>query len=800
MKFRFGIQEKSGLLVMAVAVFVAVGTALFLQGIAARTIENHELVDLSDEATLRGWSIVDQYTTLHEEAGRLAADRTVQEAVYGGDLSAIATRGLETCPLWNDYLAVEVLNASGEAPGPAVVSRIRGLDNSEQLELLLVADHETRSIPMLSNLVRAQPEVREEAAKDGDLTGPVWRPEWMTVFWVCVRVQPPQDWTGEFRYLTLTARLEQFYSSRHLFFLVDVDAPGQPFIMHPDMSTTKGFGRDNLFQVDLRGKVEELRKTMVTVPDARMDGVGLLEAEALRKPFFFQEGTPTKELEAALLAKRDADPEGHAAYFKALTKRFRQSNWQLGGLSGAISEVRMLAPEESAFQHGKPGHPTFMDSLERELRKYADLPAHEKLFDWKKLLRCEHCHISCLDLHLNAGAGPKRYLLMYAAFQEEFTGAIRYEIRSNLLSWVVLLGAAALLVATVAAMSLVRPIREMTATAHHILADEGTLPNRLGELISTLPLNRRDEIGDVGRASKRLFEEIISAQEQLEHRVEARTAELQEANRQLEGLAREKDAFLANVSHELRTPLTAVSGFLQLLQRKLQRDQPLGDKEKDYVHKSLAAAAHLETLIDDILDFQKIIMGGITADPETFKAGEFLMELRDSLQFQARKNNNTLDFSWDHRLVQLHTDRHRLRQVLTNLVSNACKFTKDGVVRLEAKRFKQDKANWVRFRVIDSGRGMNKEEQARLFTRFYTNKKMNQSGTGLGLVISEGLGRLLGGRVFLEFSEPGKGSVFSVEIPIELAPPAPKIEGAAAAPAAVAAPSTHTSNGQDPHC
>jgi len=145
-----------------------------------------------------------------------------------------------------------------------------------------------------------------------------------------------------------------------------------------------------------------------------------------------------------------------------------------------------------------------------------------------------------------------------------------------------------------------------------------------------------------------------------------------------------------------------------LLQRKLQRDQPLGDKEKDYVSKSLAAAGHLETLIDDILDFQKIVMGGITAEPETFKAGEFLLELRDSLQFQARKNNNTLDFSWDHRLVELHTDRHRLRQVLTNLISNACKFTKEGVVRLEAKRFEQDKVNWVRFRVIDGGRGMNK--------------------------------------------------------------------------------------------
>ena len=774
LNLKFGIQEKAGLLVMAVAVFVAVGTAVFLQQIAARTVENHELVDLTDESALRGWSIIDQSATLREEAGKLAADREVQEAVYGGDLATITARGEQTCPLWKEYLAVEILKSTGDPAGPAAISRIRGLDNSEQLELLKLADCETRNIPLVSNLVRAQAEVREEAARDGDLTGPIWRNEWMTVFWVCVRVQPPASWTGEARYLTIAYRLEQFYSPRHLFFLVDIDAPGQPFIMHPDMSTSRGFGRDGLFERDLRQEVEQLRKTTVFTPDARMDSLGLLEAEPLRKPFYFREGRPSTELREALLAKKEADPEGDAAYFKALSKRFRATNWQLGGLSGSITDVRLLAPDKDAFEGTKPGHPSFVRTLEKEILKYASLSPNHDAFEWKKLLRCEHCHISCIDLHLRTGQGPRRYLLMYAAFQEEFTGAIRYEIRSKLISWVVLLGAAALLVATAAAMSIVQPIRGMTTTAHHILADEGgALHERLSELISTLPLHREDEIGDVGRASKRLFEEIISAQEQLEKRVEERTTELREANRQLEGLAKEKDAFLANVSHELRTPLTAVSGFLQLLQRKLQRDQPLGEKEKDYVAKSLAAAGHLETLIDDILDFQKIIMGGITAEPETFKAGEFLLELRESLQFQARKNNNTLDFSWDHRLIDLHTDRHRLRQVLTNLVSNACKFTKEGVVRLEAKRFKKDDADWVRFRVIDSGRGMNEEEQARLFTRFYTNKKMNQSGTGLGLVISEGLGRLLGGRVFLESSVPGKGSTFTVEIPLELKPAAP---------------------------
>jgi signal transduction histidine kinase len=781
---KFGIQEKAGLLVMAVAVFVAVGTAFFLQQIAARTVENHELVDLSDESALRGWSIVDQVATLREDAAKLAADRDLQQAVYGGDLATVTSRGAATCPLWDEFLAVEILKPTGEPIGPAGFSRIRGLDNSEQLELLHLADREARNFPLISNLVRTEAEVREEAARDGDLTAPVWRPEWMTLFWVCMRVPPPTAWSGESRYLTIACRLEQFYSARHLFFLVDVDAPGQPFLMHPDMAISRGFGRDDLFERDLRQEVGKLRKTSFRTPESRMQNLGLLEAESLRKPFFFREGRPSPELGRALLARKEAGPEGDAAYFKALAKRFRAFNWQLSSPGNAVSEFRLLAPDKAAFEGGRPGQPGFIPTLEREILQYAGLPPGHDAFEWKKLLRCKHCHIACIDLWLRTGQGQRRYLLMYAAFQEEFTGAIRYEIRSKLLSWVVLLGAAALLVAMAAAVSIVQPIRGMTATAQQILKDEGgALHERLAGLVSTLPLQREDEIGDVGRASKRLFEEIISAQEQLERRVEERTSELREANRQLEGLAREKDAFLANVSHELRTPLTAVSGFLQLLQRKLQRDQPLGGKEKDYVTKSLAAAGHLETLIDDILDFQKIIMGGITPEPEPFPLADFLLELRESLQFQARKNNNTLDFSSDPEPGELLTDRHRLRQVLTNLVSNACKFTKDGVVRLEARGFRRDDTGWVRFRVIDSGRGMTPEEQARLFTRFYTTKKMNQSGTGLGLVISEGLGRLLGGRVFLESSSPGQGSVFTLEIPLELKPAPPE--------------STHA---QDPHC
>ena len=95
------------------------------------------------------------------------------------------------------------------------------------------------------------------------------------------------------------------------------------------------------------------------------------------------------------------------------------------------------------------------------------------------------------------------------------------------------------------------------------------------------------------------------------------------------------------------------------------------------------------------------------------------------------------------------------------------------MVTIDARAFRKNQEDWIRIRVIDTGIGMNEEQQAKLFTRFYTTKKSNASGTGLGLVISQGLGELMGGRVFLEKSAPGDGSTFTVEIPRRLPSSAP---------------------------
>lgn len=768
MNVRFGIQEKSAILVMLVAIVAVLGTASFLQRISADMVEDHELVDLGDEATLRAWEIIDQVNSYRAELGKLAADPVVQEAVYQDRGSELAIRGAETCPRWTSYLRVQVTTAGGAAIGAPVVERSRALDERGLRDLVTQAEGQSQSIPVVSELHRTRAEIRIPGAQVDDQD--VWRERWMTMFWGCVRIAPPPDWPEATRYLTAAFPVRPFRSPRHLFFLVDYENEAGGFVIHPDMATEEKFGTDGLFAVDLREELRREQRPPLEASTTPIEGLAILKAVPLQEGcyFYFKEGIPTPRLTEALEAKRVKEPDTYESFLKAILEEHETSKTRsIGGLATKVDYVRLLSTNRKDVDHQHRGEPlNFLRSIEEDLRFLAGMPTYVEIFHWRHTMELKHCHICCLKLDLDLGHGTHPYLMMYAGFQEEFMGAIQQEIRANSLSWIVIFGLSGLLIASFAAAFFVRPIRQMTATAQRIVSEEGVLHEQLAKLATTLPVTRSDEVGDIARASKRLFEEIIESQEQLEQRVRDRTVELERANAQLESLAKEKDAFLANVSHELRTPLTAVSGFLQLIQRKLERQVPLGEKERSYVAKSLAASSHLETLIDDILDFQKIIMGGVTLDPQEFKIGDFLMELRDALQFQAQKNGNQLEVSWDHKLVTVDTDRHRLRQVLTNLISNACKFTHEGLIRVEAKRFKQEDSLWVRIRVIDQGRGMTPEQQAKLFTRFYTTKPSNQSGTGLGLVISEGLAKMMGGRVYLERSEVDKGSTFTLELPM----------------------------------
>jgi signal transduction histidine kinase/CheY-like chemotaxis protein/HAMP domain-containing protein len=276
---------------------------------------------------------------------------------------------------------------------------------------------------------------------------------------------------------------------------------------------------------------------------------------------------------------------------------------------------------------------------------------------------------------------------------------------------------------------------------------------------------------------KRATEKIRQLNAELEQRVARRTAQLKERTQELEQVNTEllaardaaeqanraKDAFVATVSHELRTPLNHISGFCQLLEMTdLDEDQ-----QKDLC-KIRAAGNHLLALINDILDYQKIIMGVMPMEPETFDLSLLIREIAESMEPKVAQNGNKLEVTCPADVGSVYADRRRLSQMLLNLLSNACKFTKEKKIYLRAARDQVNGADWITLQVQDEGKGMSPDQLGRLFTPFtkLSGRSENPEGTGLGLAITKGICQRMGGTVEVE-STVGVGSSFTIRVPAQ---------------------------------
>jgi PAS domain S-box-containing protein len=241
--------------------------------------------------------------------------------------------------------------------------------------------------------------------------------------------------------------------------------------------------------------------------------------------------------------------------------------------------------------------------------------------------------------------------------------------------------------------------------------------------------------------------------------------ELVRAKDAAEEAGRAKSAFLANMSHELRTPLNAVIGYSEMLQ-ELAGERGQQDLLPD-LRRIRSAGKHLLALIDDVLDLSKIEAGRMDLAIESLKVSPLIDDAVSAIRPLAEKNGNRLEVECAGPLGAMLADQTRVRQVLFNLLSNACKFTENGTIRLEAKRIQRKRSEWVEFRVSDTGIGISAEHLDRLYRPFMqadASTTRKYSGTGLGLTISREFCQMMGGSLSAE-SELGKGSAFTVRLP-----------------------------------
>ena len=240
--------------------------------------------------------------------------------------------------------------------------------------------------------------------------------------------------------------------------------------------------------------------------------------------------------------------------------------------------------------------------------------------------------------------------------------------------------------------------------------------------------------------------------------------EIQDKNRQLQLASEHKSQFLASMSHELRTPLNAIIGLTEMMVTNAARFGT--EKTLEPLRRVNAAGTHLLSLINEILDLSKIEAGKLELNPEPVDLARLIDEVIGTAGQLAEKNQNRLVVEAQENLGALTADSMRLKQILLNLLSNACKFTKEGEVALRVHKV-ADGRDWVELAVADTGIGLTAEQQAKLFQDFTQADSLTArryGGTGLGLAITRKLARMMGGDVTVT-SEPGKGSVFTVRLP-----------------------------------
>ncbi len=352
------------------------------------------------------------------------------------------------------------------------------------------------------------------------------------------------------------------------------------------------------------------------------------------------------------------------------------------------------------------------------------------------------------------------WLVVVAVPESDFMGQINANTRST-----ILLCLGALVLASLLGMYtsrwITQPILRLSKASEAIAS---------GELNQKVQESAVNELGVLGQSFNRMAQQLRESfttleknNQQLEVRVEERTAELKEAKISADTANHAKSEFLANMSHELRTPLNGILGYAQILQRSLT----LTEKERNGISIIHQCGSHLLTLINDILDLSKIEAQKMELYPTDFHFPAFLQGVAEICRIRAEQKNIAFTYQVAEIPQGIHADEKRLRQVLINLLGNAIKFTDKGGVTLKVEVIGNSPLpiTKIRFQIEDTGVGMSDEQLEKIFLPFEQvgSESRKSEGTGLGLAITQKIISLMNSSISVK-TQLGEGSIFSFDV------------------------------------
>jgi signal transduction histidine kinase len=327
-----------------------------------------------------------------------------------------------------------------------------------------------------------------------------------------------------------------------------------------------------------------------------------------------------------------------------------------------------------------------------------------------------------------------------------------------------------------------------------------------GQFGYQIPLMFNDELGDLAQTFnqmstqiERLYLEKVreerarrereitqlkESEKLLEARVAERTAELAGKNDELLGSQAElaaardqaleassaKSAFLARMSHELRTPLSVIMGYADILQNLAE-----GQQQTDWIaplSQIRSSAQHILHQVNEVLDLSKIESGKMELYLETIDIAALIDDVAATVEPLVKRNDNRLEVYCDRNIGEMWADPTKIRQSLLNLLSNASKFTEDGVIKVSAQRLPADDGSgWITFAVSDTGAGIPTDQMATLFQEYsqaHGQRSQRLGGAGLGLAITQRFCEWMGGTITVISPGPGQGSTFTIRLPAKI--------------------------------